>query len=130
MPVLQDVNYAYKYIPRVVLEHIASKRGVRPAELLRVATFYDQFRLQPVGRHTIEVCAGTSCHARGSKALLGRIEQHIGIRAGETDNNGRFTLRTIRCLGLCALSPAMKIDGQSFGRLNPGRVPEILEQFA
>ena len=78
----------------------------------------------------VEVCAGTSCHSRGSKLLLKRLEKELGIGAGETDKSGRFTLRTVRCLGLCALSPAMKIDGRSFGRVNIDRVPEILEQFA
>jgi NADH:ubiquinone oxidoreductase subunit E len=86
--------------------------------------------LEPVGRHVVEVCAGTSCHVRGSRALLQRLEQRLGVGAGETDQAGRFTLRTVRCLGLCALSPAMKIDGQSFGRVDLDRVPEILEQFA
>ena len=94
-----------------------------------MASFYDQFRLQPVGRHVVEVCSGTSCHARGSRALLERLEKDLGVRAGETDKAGRFTLRTVRCLGLCALSPAMKIDGQSFGRVSLAGVPEILEQF-
>ena len=129
MPVLQDINHSYRYIPRTVLEHVASSRGVRLAELLRVASFYDQFRLQPVGRHVVEVCAGTSCHARGSRVLGEQLEKTIGVRAGETDQAGRFTLRTVRCLGLCASSPAMRIDGQSFGRVSLDRVPEILEQF-
>lgn len=129
MPVLQDINHTYRYIPREVLEQVAGKGGVRLAELLRVASFYDQFRLRPVGRHVVEVCAGTSCHARRSRALLERIEEVIGIRAGETDKTGRFTLRTVRCLGLCGLSPAMRIDGQSFGRVDLNQVPKMLESF-
>lgn len=130
MPILQEINGSYRYIPRTMLEHVASGAGVRVAELLRVASFYDQFRLQPVGRHVVEVCAGTSCHARGSRALREQLEKTIGVRVGETDKTGRFTLRTVRCLGLCALSPAMKIDGQSFARVNIEKVSEILEQFA
>ena len=73
---------------------------------------------------------GTWCHSRGSRALLKRLEKTLNIGPGETDPAGRFTLRTVRCLGLCALSPAMKIDGQSFGRVDIDRVPKILEQFA
>ncbi len=130
MPVLQEVNQAYGYIPRGTLEHLACLWQMRLAEILRVASFYDRFHLEPVGRHVVEVCAGTSCHARGSRALLERLEQRLGVGAGETDQAGRFTLRTVRCLGLCALSPAMKIDGRSFGRVDLDRVPEILEQFA
>ena len=78
----------------------------------------------------VEVCAGTSCHSRGSRALRERLEKEIGIGPGKTDPSGRFTLRTVRCLGLCALSPAMKIDGRSFGRVKLDRLGEILEQFA
>jgi len=130
MPVLQEINQSYGYIPRGVLEHLACLWGMRLAEILRVASFYDRFHLEPVGRYVVEACAGTSCHARGSRALLKRLEKELGIRAGQTDPAGRFTLRTVRCLGLCALSPAMKIAGQSFGRVDLDRVPQILEQFA
>lgn len=129
MPVLQEVNQSYRYLPRTVMEHVASATGKRLPELLRVASFYDQFRLTPVGRHVVEVCSGTSCHSLGSRKLLGHLEKKLGIRAGETDTSGRFTLRTVRCLGLCALSPAMKIDGQSFGRVGFDKIPAMLEQF-
>ena len=130
LPVLQEVNQTYGYLPRVMLEHLACLWGLRLAEVLRVASFYDRFHLEPTGRHVVEVCAGTSCHARSSRGLLEKLEREIGVEAGQTDRSGRFTLRTVRCLGLCALSPALKIDGQAFGRVNLDRVPEILEQFA
>jgi len=130
MPVLQEINETYGYLPRAILEHLACLWGMRLAEILRVASFYDRFRLEPAGRHVVEVCAGTSCHSRGARALRERVEEEIGAGAGQTDPSGRFTLRTVRCLGLCALSPAMKIDGQSFGRVNLDRVPEVLEPFA
>jgi NADH:ubiquinone oxidoreductase subunit E len=129
MPVLHEISESYGYLPRLVLEHLAARWGLRVAEVLRVASFYDRFNLKPVGRHVVEVCAGTSCHSRRSKFLLNRLEEEIGVAAGETDRLGRFTLRTVRCLGLCALSPAMKIDGRSFGRVNVDRMAEILEQF-
>ena len=129
MPILQDVRRAYGYLPRPVLEHVASRLEVPLAAILRVASFYGEFGLEPVGRHIVEVCTGTSCYAQGSGALLERLEEEIGVPAGETSRDRRFTLRTVRCLGLCALSPAMKVDGQSFGRVNPDRVAEILEPF-
>jgi NADH:ubiquinone oxidoreductase subunit E/NAD-dependent dihydropyrimidine dehydrogenase PreA subunit len=130
MPVLQEINAAYGYLPRPLLEHLACRWETRLSEILRVASFYNRFPLEPLGRHVIEVCAGTSCHSRGSRKLLARLEKEIDAAPGQTDKTGRFTLRTVRCLGLCALAPAMKIDGQSFGRVNLGRLPEILEQFA
>jgi NADH:ubiquinone oxidoreductase subunit E len=130
MPVLQEIDQAYGYLPGRILEHLACSWGLRVAEILRVASFYDRFRLQPAGRHVVEVCEGTSCHSRGSRMLLERLEKELGVDPGETDKSGRFTLQTVRCLGLCALSPAMKIDGRSFGRVNIDRLPEMLEQLA
>jgi NADH:ubiquinone oxidoreductase subunit E len=130
IPVLQEIDHSYGYLPQRILEHLASSWQLRLAEILRVASFYDRLRLDPAGRHVVEVCEGTSCHSRGSRNLRERLERELGVSPGETDKSGRFTLRTVRCLGLCALSPAMKIDGQSFGRVNIDRVPEVLEQFA
>jgi NADH:ubiquinone oxidoreductase subunit E len=130
MPVLQEIDRTYGYLPQRVLEHLAAFWELRLAEILRVASFYDRFRLQPTGRHVVEVCEGTSCHSRGSRDLRERLEKELGVDSGQTDKSGRFTLQTVRCLGLCALSPAMKIDGRSFGRVDIDRVPEVLEQFA
>jgi NADH:ubiquinone oxidoreductase subunit E/NAD-dependent dihydropyrimidine dehydrogenase PreA subunit len=130
MPVLQDIDGAFGYLPPKILEHLACLWKLRPAEILHVASFYDRFHLQPSGRHVIEVCEGTSCHSRGSQALRRRLEKTLDIAPGETDPGGRFTLRVVRCLGLCALSPAMKIDGEPYGRVDIDRVPEILESLA
>jgi NADH:ubiquinone oxidoreductase subunit E/NAD-dependent dihydropyrimidine dehydrogenase PreA subunit len=130
MPVLQEIDQAFGFLPKRMIEHLAAFWQLRPAEILRVASFYDRFRLEPAGRHVVEVCEGTSCHSRGSRALRRRLEKELGIAPGETDKAGRFTLRTVRCLGLCALAPSMKIDGQPFGRVKVDRVSEILEQFA
>lgn len=129
VPVLREINASYNYLPREILEHVAGHWGVRLASVLRVASFYDQLRLEPVGRHVVEACDGTSCHSRGARALLERLEEKIGVVAGGTDPSGRFTLRTVRCLGLCASSPAMRIDGQNFARIDLDGVADILEQF-
>ncbi len=130
MPVLREISSAYRHLPREVLEQMAKSWDVRLASVLRVASFYDQFRLEPVGRHVVEACDGTSCHSRGARALLERLEETLGVQAGGTDPTGRYTLRTVRCLGLCASSPAIRIDGQSFARVDLDRLPQILEQFA
>jgi NADH-quinone oxidoreductase subunit E len=130
MPVLQEIDRAYGHLPQRILEHLAYVWGMRLAEILRVASFYDRFRMQPAGRHVIEVCEGTSCHSRGARSLRERLEKELGVDPGQTDKSGRITLETVRCLGLCALSPAMKIDGRSFGRVNVDRAAEMLEQLA
>jgi NADH:ubiquinone oxidoreductase subunit E len=130
IPVLQDVTDERRYLPRPILEYLGVRLKISLAEILRVASFYNAFSLTPVGRHTIEICLGTACFVRGSGLLLERLEQEIGIAAGGTDARGQFTLRTVRCIGCCALAPAMRIDGITFGKVKLDKVVSILEQFA
>jgi NADH-quinone oxidoreductase subunit E len=129
MPVLEAVNRTYGYLPRPLLERVAIRLDVPLAAALKVASFYDKMHFEPVGRHVVQVCTGTSCHSQRSSLLLRRLEKELGIGEGETDRAGRFTLRTVRCLGLCALSPSMRIDDVSFGRVALDDIPRILEQF-
>ncbi|MGA2065643.1 MAG: NAD(P)H-dependent oxidoreductase subunit E [Thermoguttaceae bacterium] len=130
IPVLQDINDARRYLPRGMLEHLSLRLAMPLARILRVASFYNAFSLEPVGRHMIEICLGTACFVRGSGMLLERLESKLGIREGGTDADRRFTLRTVRCIGCCALAPAMRIDGVTFGKVKLDKVTEILEQFA
>ena len=129
LPVLQDVNEARGYLPRPILESLALRLDIPISEVLRVASFYGAFSLEPVGRHIVEVCLGTACFVSGSGILLNRLEELIGVRAGGTDEDERFTLRTVRCIGCCALAPAMRIDGITFGHIKLNKVTQILERF-
>jgi NADH-quinone oxidoreductase subunit E len=129
LPVLQDINDMRGYLPRAVLENLAVLLDTPIAEILRVASFYGTFSLEPVGRHMVEVCLGTACFVSGSGILLNRLEELIGVSAGETDDAERFTLRTVRCIGCCALAPAMRIDGITFGNMRLNKVQKILERF-
>jgi NADH:ubiquinone oxidoreductase subunit E/NAD-dependent dihydropyrimidine dehydrogenase PreA subunit len=129
MPVLEAINRSYGHLPRTILEHIAVRLDIPLANVLKVASFYDKMRFEPVGRHVIQVCNGTSCHSQHSAALLKHLEKKLGIKDGQTDKAGRFTLKTVRCLGLCALSPSMRIDDVSFGKVTIDDIPTILEQF-
>ena len=126
------VNKAYGYLPGAGAgapgQPVGNADCRDPAggQLLRPFSSWSR-----LGRHVVEVCEGTSCHARGWRALRGPAPERAGHRTRPRPiHHGRFTLRTVRCLGLCALSPAMKIDGHSFGRVNVDREEEILEQFA
>lgn len=130
LPVLQDLNDSRGYLPRAMIEALSVRLAIPLAEILRVASFYNAFSLEPVGRHLIEVCLGTACFVRGSGLLLERLEEEIGVERGGTDPEYRFTLRTVRCIGCCALAPAMRIDGVTFGKVRLDRVERILEQFA
>lgn len=129
IPILQDLNDDRGYLPRAILEHLSVKLEIPLAEILRVASFYNAFSLEPVGRHLIEVCLGTACFVRGSGLLLEQLMQATGVEEGGTDEDLRFTLRTVRCIGCCALAPAMRIDGVTFGKVKLDKVPQILEQF-
>ncbi len=130
IPILQDISDDRRYLPRAVLEYVSATLTIPLADILRVASFYNAFSLEPVGRHIVEVCLGTACFVRGSGLLLERLEGEIGVRAGGTDRQGQFTLRTVRCIGCCALAPAMRIGGVTFGNVKLDRVVDILGQHA
>jgi NADH:ubiquinone oxidoreductase subunit E/NAD-dependent dihydropyrimidine dehydrogenase PreA subunit len=129
IPVLQDIDEQCGYLPRAALEAMSVRLAVPLAEVLRVASFYNAFSLKPVGRHIIEVCLGTACFVRGSNVLLERLTEELGIAPGGTDKDKRFTLRTVRCIGCCAMAPAMRIDGVTFGKMKLDKVGDILERF-
>jgi NADH-quinone oxidoreductase subunit E len=130
MPMLEAINRNYGHLPRQLIEHTAERLNIPMANVLRVASFYDKMRFKPSGRHLIQICNGTSCHSQHSKILLHRLEKELGVSEGQTDQSGRFTLTTVRCLGLCALSPSIRIDDVTFSRVEPHEIPSLLEQFA
>jgi len=129
MPLLQEINDDRGYLARAMLEELSVRLEIPLAEILRVASFYNAFSLQPVGRHVIDVCLGTACFVRGSGLLMERLESEIGISQGGTDDDMRFTLRSVRCIGCCALAPAMRIGGVTFGKVKLDNVADILEHF-
>ena len=129
IPVLQDISEACGYLPRPMLEMLAVELAVSLAEILRVASFYNGFSLKPVGRHIVEVCLGTACFVRGSGLLFDRLGEELGVADGETDVDGRFTLRSVRCIGCCALAPAMRIDGVTYGKVKLDKVTDILKRY-
>jgi NADH:ubiquinone oxidoreductase subunit E len=129
MPVLEEINRTRGHLPRTLLEQVAIRLDIPLAAVLKVASFYDKMGFKPVGRHVVQVCTGTSCHSQKSVLVLRRLEKELGITEGQTDPAGRFTLKTVRCLGLCALSPSMRIDDVSFGNVRTDDIPTILEQF-
>jgi NADH:ubiquinone oxidoreductase subunit E/NAD-dependent dihydropyrimidine dehydrogenase PreA subunit len=129
IPILQDITEAKGYLPRGMLESLSVKLAMPLAEVLRVASFYNGFSLEPVGRHIIEVCLGTACFVRGSGMLFERLEEELKIKDGGTDADGRFTLRSVRCIGCCALAPAMRIDGVTYGKIKLDKVSDLLKRY-
>jgi NADH:ubiquinone oxidoreductase subunit E len=130
IPILQDITEECGYLPRSVLEALSIELDISLSSILRVASFYNGFSLKPVGRHIVEVCLGTACFVRGSGLLFERLEEVLKVKDGETDIDGKFTLRSVRCIGCCALAPAMRIDGITFGKVKLDKVTDILKRFS
>jgi len=129
IPVLQEAQAHYGYLPELVLEEIARRLGLPLSTVYGVVTFYAQFHLTPRGRHTVRSCQGTACHVKGGRAILAAAERALGVKPGETTHDMRFTLETVACLGTCFLAPAIMVDDQYFGNLTARDVESVLEQF-
>jgi NADH-quinone oxidoreductase subunit E len=108
--ILLDVQKENKWLPEKYLQHIADQLKAPLSQVYQVATFYKAFSLKKRGRHVVTVCMGTACHVRGAPSLLDRISQKLGVKAGATTGDDRFSLLTVNCMGCCALGPVMAID--------------------
>lgn len=124
--VLQHAQEVYGYLPVDVMYYVAEKMAVPPAKVMGVATFYTQFRLKPIGKYLIMLCQGTACYVNGAKLVEEAICDELDIADGETTEDGLFTLETVACLGCCSLSPAMMINGTTYGNLTPDSVRKII----
>ena len=127
--ILQHAQDIYGYLPTDVLYHIAERIGSTPAKVMGVATFYSQFRLQPVGKYLIMLCQGTACHVNGSERIETAICDRLGIKDGETTDDGMFSLKNVACLGCCSLSPVMMINGETYGSLTPEKAVAVIEKL-
>lgn len=127
--VLQKAQDIYGYLPTDVIYHIAEATGNTPAKVMGVATFYTQFRLTPVGKYLIMLCQGTACHVNGSERIEAAITEELGIKDGETTEDGLFTLKCVACLGCCSLSPVMMINEETYGSLTPEKAIRILSDL-
>lgn len=129
MPVLQEAQNIYGYLPLEVQKIIAEGMGVALSEVFGVATFYSQFSLKPKGEHRISVCLGTACYVKGADKILAAIEEKLGIKAGECTEDGLFSIESCRCLGACGLAPVMTVDGEVYGKVTPEKAVEIIESY-
>ncbi|MHA1776208.1 MAG: NADH-quinone oxidoreductase subunit NuoE [Promethearchaeia archaeon] len=129
IPVLQAVQSEYGYISEDNTYEIAEYLNLPSSKIYGVATFYAQFRLEPLGRHVINLCTGTACHVKGSEKLIPVFEQELKCKAGETTKDGRFTFNLVACLGACALSPVVNIDSDFYGNVSPSDVKKILRKY-
>jgi len=127
--ILLDVQEKFYWLPRHILYWVAARLNVPAREVYTIANFYEAFSLEPRGRHTLRVCTGAACHVRGSSELLSRLEATLNLKPGETDPDQHYTLKTVHCLGCCALAPVVQIDDKYYR--DPGRkkLEQIVNSF-
>ena len=129
MPVLQEAQEIYGYLPVEVQKIIALRMGISLEEVFGVATFYSQFVLNPKGDVSIAVCLGTACYVKGSGDLLDKITQVLGLPAGSTTPDGKYSLEATRCIGACGLAPVLTINNEVYGKLTVSDIEGILEKY-
>lgn len=128
IPLLQSAQETYGYVPESAIDHISEIVGIPAADIYGVVTFYSQFRLKPMGKNIIKICDGTACHVNASTAIIRTIEEELQIDGDETTEDGLFTLQKVACLGCCSLSPVIMINDETYGKLTPKKVTELLKE--
>ena len=131
IPVLQQAQDIFGYLPKDVLIHISKEINVPISQIYGVVTFYAQFHLAPRGENIVRSCQGTACHVRGAKAVLAAIKEKLGLKDGQvTTPDLKFTLETVACIGACGLAPVFMVNDETHGRLTPESVGPILDKYA
>lgn len=126
--VLHAAQQLFGYLSADVLRYIAGKLKLPVAQVYGVVTFYHFFTMVPRGKHQILVCTGTGCHVRGSKVILERLEQQLGVKEGESTKDGLFSVHQARCIGACALAPAIAIGDDVYGKLSPNTISKFVQK--
>lgn len=128
--ILQDIQEHYHYLPREIFEHLAKRLNVPTARIYSVATFYENFSLEPKGKYVIKCCDGTACHVRGSMPILDRVKKELGLSdEKKTTDDLLFTLDTVHCLGACGLAPVIMINEEVYPTMTPDSVMEIINKL-
>ena len=131
--ILQKSQDIYGYLSKETIEYIAQATGIKPAKIYGVATFYAQFRQAPIGKYLIMMCKGTACHVNGADLIEEAVTEHLGIKDGETTEDGIFTLNNVACLGCCSLAPVMMVKSmegdETYGNLTKDTVKAILDEI-
>jgi NADH-quinone oxidoreductase subunit E len=126
IPLLQECQAKLGYLPKEAMQEIAAFLGIPEVVVYGVATFYNQFRFTPLGRHHTRVCMGTACHMAGGKLVLEALKRELSIKIGETSEDGEFSLERVACVGCCMLAPVMLISDEVYPRMTPFKVEETL----
>ncbi len=126
LPLLQTIQAQYRHLPEDALRALAERLGLPLSRVFAVAGFYRALSLTPKGKTVVKVCQGTACHLRGAPALIESLEKRLGLKPGQTDPEGAYTLETVHCLGACALAPVVMINEETHGGQNPVKAAELI----
>jgi NADP-reducing hydrogenase subunit HndA len=129
MPILQEAQEIYGYLPIEVQRIIAEKTGTPLEEIYGVASFYAQFKFNPNGEVAVAVCLGTACYVKGSGDIIQEFSDRLGLPVGSTSPDGKYSLEATRCIGACGLAPVLTVNGEVYGRLTKADVPGILAKY-
>ena len=129
MMILSDIQKEYGYIPLEVQELVSQKTGISVAEIYGVVTFYSFFSLKPKGKNVVGCCLGTACYVKGAQQIIDKFSEILGIKPGETSEDGLFTLDALRCIGACGIAPAVQINGQVYPKMSVDKVAPLIEQY-
>ena len=127
IPILQAIQDEFRFVPVEAIEHIAGQTEMTESQLYGVATFYTQFRLEPVGEKLVKVCHGTACHVGGAEGLTEPLEDRLGVKDGENTPDMKYTLTSVACVGCCSLAPVVMVDDTTFGRLDRKKAAKIID---
>lgn len=129
IPILNEVQVKYGYIPKVAQLEISNYLHIALAEVYGVITFYSRFTLVPKGKYNISICLGTACFVKGSKEILERAKSRLGIEEGQTTSDGKFSLDTTRCVGACGLAPVFTVNDEVYGKATVKKLDEVLDMY-
>ena len=127
--ILNDIQNEYGYIPLEVQQIVSDKTGISVAEIYGVVTFYSFFSLVPNGKYVIGVCLGTACYVKGAQQVIDKFSEILGIGAGQTTEDGLFTIDALRCIGACGIAPAVTINGKVYPKVTVDMVHGIVEEY-
>ena len=130
IPILQEVQEEYRYLPEKVLSFVAVSLGLPPARVYGVATFYAHFTLEPKGKYVVRLCDGTACHVKGSNGILEALRERLGLEEGrDTTPDMLFTVETVSCLGACGLAPVLVINEEVHGQMTPASSVALIDEI-
>jgi len=126
IPILLEIQKEFGYLPKEAMKRVAEYLGMKPVDIWGVATFFNQFRLTPLGKHHVKVCMGTACHLAGGRLVMEALERELKIKVGETSGDGHFSLERVACIGCCMLAPVTVIKDKIHSKMSPFKVEESL----